>query len=278
MQTPQILTIHKQLLDIYYKSIVPIVDKYFGSDINYSQEKAGEKYAPTLVTEADIAVNDILLENLPKLVPGAGLISEENKINSVSKYTFIIDPIDGTHSFARNLDDWGISIELVEEEIVIYSIIFYPNCKTKYFYAIKGLGAFDSKNNKIAPIKFFSFRPSYISAPNSRKICRSLIEYSKDKTLSLRAYGSAVYSFYTLLRGGIDFLVFDDLYIWDILGCAFIAEQAGLVVEYVSKKPVFNKDTDFKKALYTLMIYKPDFEKNLLSEFKQIVYDSTKDR
>ena len=55
------------------------------------------------VTEADLAVNAMLEDMLPKARPDYGWLSEESEDNAdrLSKdRVFIIDPIDGTRSFA----------------------------------------------------------------------------------------------------------------------------------------------------------------------------------
>lgn len=271
MNTDELQEVHKKIFDLYHTSILPVIFKYFSSDQNAIQEKDGGKYKNTLVSSADLEVNKILTENLPKFVTNAVIISEESENNKVGEYTFIIDPIDGTHSFLRNLDDWGITIELCYQGEVVYSVIFYPHSKTEYYYAIKGLGAFDSNDKKIKVKKFFEFKPSFVCAPASRKIGRVLIDYSQGKMLSFRAYGSCVYAVYTLLRGGNDFLVFDDLNIWDILGCVFIAEQSGLVIHWFSNKPKLDGSDNLKEIKSRLIIYKADYDKEQIEEIKALV-------
>lgn len=266
--------VHRSAVSLYRTSISPVITNYYNSDINTVEEKDGGNYKNTLVSNVDLEVNKILSENLPKIVDNAFVISEESDNNQFGEYTFIIDPIDGTHSFLRNLDDWGIIIVLCHKNEVIYSIIFYPNSKTEYYYAIKGLGAFDSENNKLKINKFFNFKPSFVCAPASRKVGRSLIEYAKGKMLSFRAYGSCAYAAYSLLRGGNDFIFFDDLNIWDILGCVFIAEQAGLSVIWYSDKPKLNNTENIKDKRYRLLIHKPDYDISQIEEIKSIIQKS----
>jgi len=271
MDILELQNVHKSILDLYKTSIIPIITNYFNNDKNSVKEKDGGNYSKTLVSNADLEINKILVSNLPKIVNGAHIISEESENNQFGEYTFIIDPIDGTHSFLRNLDDWGIAIELCHKNEVVYSVLFYPNSKTEFFYAIKGLGAFDSDNNKIKTKKFFDFKPSFVCAPASREIGRSLIEYAKGKMLSFRAYGSCVYAVYTLLRGGNDFIFFDDLNIWDILGCQFIAEQAGFIVCWYSDKPRLDNNDNVKENRYRLLIYKNDYNVTQINEIKGII-------
>jgi len=273
MDTIELQNAHKKILNLYHSSILSIISNYFNSIQNIIEEKDGGKYTNTLVSSADLEINKILTDNLPKIVTNAVIISEETESNQIGEYTFIIDPIDGTHSFLRSLDDWGITIELFHGGEVIYSVIFYPHSKTEYYYAIKGLGAFDPDDSKIQVRKFFEFKPSFVCAPASRKIGRALIDYSQGKMLSFRAYGSCVYAFYTLLRGGNDFIVFDDLNIWDILGCVFIAEQSGLIVYWFGDQPKLDGSDNLKEIKSRLIIYKADYNKEQIEKIKSLIHN-----
>lgn len=274
MQPPQIEKMHQDLINIYNEDILPIINNYFGSNTNKAFEKTNGDYPTTLVTDADLAINNILTSKLLALIPESSVISEESKDKNISKYTFVIDPIDGTHSFARNLDDWGITIELLENGETIYSIIFYPKCETKYYYAIKGKGSFDNEGNKIFNTKYFEFKPTIVCGPSSRKIGRALIDYTDGKMVSFRVYGSAVYILYTLLRGGSDFIIYDHLNIWDVLGCEFIAKEAGFVVDWVGNKPNIDNSLDLDNSHCTLAIYKPDIDKALLTDLQNIIEEN----
>jgi len=68
------------------------------------------------VTAADIAVNDVLLNLLPR--PGEGWLSEETA-DSADRLgrsrVWIVDPIDGTREFVQGIPEWCISIGLIED-------------------------------------------------------------------------------------------------------------------------------------------------------------------
>src|SRR3974390_7975 len=71
----------------------------------------GHDHSP--VTEADIAVNDLLHDGLCTLVPDADWLSEEShgSLNGESaRLAWIVDPIDGTRSYISGLADWTISV------------------------------------------------------------------------------------------------------------------------------------------------------------------------
>jgi len=76
------------------------------------------------------------------------IISEEaHEIRKGSEYSFVVDPIDGTRNFVRNIPVFFIGIGLVKNGKTILSITYNPITKD-LFYAIKNKGAF-LKNKQI---------------------------------------------------------------------------------------------------------------------------------
>lgn len=87
------------------------------------------------VTEADLAVNAMLEDMLQNARPGYGWLSEETE-DSVARLTqdrvFIIDPIDGTRSFAQGSRTWAHSIAVAENGVVTAAVIYLPQRDLMY--------------------------------------------------------------------------------------------------------------------------------------------------
>ena len=67
------------------------------------------------VTSNDVAVENFLKENLQKLIPDSGFIAEESDhAGTDAPYTWIIDPIDGTANYVRDLASSGISVDCIK--------------------------------------------------------------------------------------------------------------------------------------------------------------------
>ncbi|WP_420013214.1 3'(2'),5'-bisphosphate nucleotidase CysQ [Tateyamaria sp.] len=95
------------------------------------------------VTEADLAVNDLLLSNLRSARPNYGWLSEETEDTTerLSQDTvFIVDPIDGTRSFVEGGRTWAISIAVAHKGLVTAAAIYLPR-RDKMYGAGLGLGA-----------------------------------------------------------------------------------------------------------------------------------------
>lgn len=111
-----------------------------------NKEVTYKRDANDLLTKYDIEANNIILKHLEKKYPEISIVSEESpEIIKKSDYSFIIDPIDGTRNFVRNIPIFFIGIGLVQNKKTLLSITHNPITKD-LFYAIKNKGAF--LNNK----------------------------------------------------------------------------------------------------------------------------------
>lgn len=96
------------------------------------------------VTEADLAVNAMLEDRLPKARPDYGWLSEESEDNT-SRLTcdrvFIVDPIDGTRSFIAGANTWSHAFAVAEQGVVIAAVVYLP-LKDLMYTAATGQGAY----------------------------------------------------------------------------------------------------------------------------------------
>ncbi|CUJ81740.1 Inositol-1-monophosphatase [Shimia thalassica] len=104
------------------------------------------------VTEADLAVNEMLEDKLRNARPDYGWLSEESLDNTdrqAAKRVFIIDPIDGTRSFIEGSNTWAHSLAIAEQGVVTAAVVFLP-MRDKLYHAETGKGAF-MNNAPISP-------------------------------------------------------------------------------------------------------------------------------
>lgn len=95
------------------------------------------------VTEADLAVNDILQSVLCSARPDYGWLSEETEDGTdrlSAERVFIIDPIDGTRSFVEGSTTWAHSIAVAEKGIITAAVVYLP-LRDKLYAAGLGQGA-----------------------------------------------------------------------------------------------------------------------------------------
>ena len=95
------------------------------------------------VTEADLAVNEVLSSTLRTARPDYGWLSEETEDDAArldQDTVFIIDPIDGTRSFVEGARTWAISIAVAHRGQITAAAIYLP-LRDKLYAAGVGQGA-----------------------------------------------------------------------------------------------------------------------------------------
>ena len=101
------------------------------------------KGASSPVSEADIAVNDLLEHRLRSATPDYGWLSEESVDDEArlgKRLVWIVDPIDGTRAYLAHREDWCVSVALVEDATPILAAVFAP-ATDEFFFAMRGQGA-----------------------------------------------------------------------------------------------------------------------------------------
>jgi myo-inositol-1(or 4)-monophosphatase len=101
------------------------------------------KGASSPVSEADIAVNDLLEKKLRSATPDYGWLSEESADDATrlgKRLAWIVDPIDGTRGYLAGREDWCVSVALVEDASPVLAAVFAP-ASDEFFLAARGQGA-----------------------------------------------------------------------------------------------------------------------------------------
>ena len=102
------------------------------------------------VTSADLASNDVLMQELSRLTPDIPVISEEvgslplEERKKWSRY-WLLDPIDGTGEFIMGSGDFAVNIALVDNGWPSIGVINAPDHQLTY-YGQNNLGAFKEDN------------------------------------------------------------------------------------------------------------------------------------
>ncbi len=105
---------------------------------NHWEKKAGDP-----VSEADLAVDALLREQLGGLLPEAAWLSEESAETpgrSEARLAWVVDPIDGTRDFVRGRKGWAVSVALVEDGEVQLGVLMAP-ARQERWWAVRGGGA-----------------------------------------------------------------------------------------------------------------------------------------
>ena len=96
------------------------------------------------VTEADLAVNELMARELQGARPAYGWLSEETEDDTSRLQTqrqFVVDPIDGTRAFIEGSHDWAHALAVLEGGEVTAAVVYLP-MRDFLYTASKNEGAF----------------------------------------------------------------------------------------------------------------------------------------
>jgi fructose-1,6-bisphosphatase/inositol monophosphatase family enzyme len=197
----------------------------------------------TPVTKTDLAINELVMEEVEANFPEYGLIGEEGSNYSGQKYTWICDPVDGTIPFSRGIPVATFMLALIEDGVSILGVIYDPFLD-RMFYAEKGKGAF-LNGEKIS-----------VSAEDINKTAISLLTWKGAKfdlrdvypkllettcfTFDLEAVG---YVMGLIASGQIGALIFSGTHSYDSAAAKVIIDEAGgKVTDLYGNEPDFRED------------------------------------
>lgn len=224
---------------------VVALEKFRSVGVAYT--KANEN---DVVTEADVAINDLLVERIGAAYPEHGIITEEaDAKNKDAEYVWIADPIDGTLNFSKGVPIFGIMLAVSRKGDITHGAIFDP-VHDELLYAQKSNGV--TLNGK--PVccsrrkewkNSVGHLPSFIAMPQDggtlfhlrMQLLRNLLDQAQDSGLYAYELGSvAISSLYTAI-GKRDWYVSIGGYDWDYAAAKVALEEAGCVVSDFWGKP-----------------------------------------
>jgi myo-inositol-1(or 4)-monophosphatase len=100
-----------------------------------------EKADKTIVTIADEAINQMVIDEVEHTYPDHSVYGEEASSNKSGEYAWVCDPIDGTVPYTNGVPISVFSLALVRDGEPIVGVVYDPFMKRMYS-AIKGNGAF----------------------------------------------------------------------------------------------------------------------------------------
>jgi myo-inositol-1(or 4)-monophosphatase len=196
------------------------------------------------VTEADLAVNQMLERTLPAARPDYGWLSEETEDDTSRRNksrVFVIDPIDGTRAFIAGSDAWAHSLAVVEDGRPVAAVVYLPMLDKMYTASrdvpakLNGQEITVSGRTEISGATVLAAKPNFDQhhwrgdVPDVEPAFRSSLAYR----LALVA------------EGHFDaMLTFRPTWEWDVAAGSLLVTQAGGVVTgRHNEEPLFNNPT-----------------------------------
>lgn len=221
--------------------VISLVKKASAIMLRHDFEITEKGNVVNIVTSADIAVQSFLEKELPVLLPGSAFVGEEgNEEAQKAEYLWIVDPIDGTMNFARDLGQSGISVALAHNGKVVLGVVYNP-FKDELFYATAGQGAYCNGE----PIKatrrpfsegLFCTAWSLYNKALAPK-CTAVMEEVYGLCNDFRRFGVCSLELCYLAQGKCDLYFEIRLFPWDYAAAGMILQEAGGIITGLDGNP-----------------------------------------
>ena len=198
---------------------------------HYTHVNAALKSDRTPVTEADLAVQALLVEVLDDHYPRDGIVAEEEGLRKVSQSGryWTVDPIDGTIPFVAGLSSWSIAVGLLDENQPVAGFIYLPPSRD-CFHTVPGEPArrngLPMRLKMAGPLGSHSLLLTH-SRPHQR------YDLSAAFPGRVLALGSASVHLAHVATGAADAVIIGHDKIWDLAPGLALLKASGGVLRYL---------------------------------------------
>ena len=182
-----------------------------------------------LVTDIDLKADEIITSKIKRYFKADNIISEESPLTDFkSDYTWIIDPLDGTHNYIHNIDIFGVSVGVAFKEEGVIGIIYMP-CTDELYVASKGGSAYCNKRRIYVSERDINSATVVFDSSiryNKKVMLKDLGEVS-DRVFNVRMLGSTARSLTYIAEGKVEAEIEYNDEVWDYAAGLLLVEEAG---------------------------------------------------
>ncbi|MEG3132809.1 inositol monophosphatase family protein [Rouxiella sp. T17] len=194
-----------------------------------SEIDVSSKRTQDFVSEADVAVENFIREQLGHYFPHDPIIGEEMGGQLSDSACWVIDPIDGTSNFLRGSPLWGVSLGLVESHRPVIGVVALP-VLNELFAAESGKGIFlngkpFTRDDCFADVQVLSLGDS---ADDQLGEASAFYRGLREAEWSVQCYHCTTIGMVFAAKGVIDGHLQRRTTLWDIAGGAVLCQEAGL--------------------------------------------------
>ena len=200
--------------------------KYFRSNIDFERK-------PDLspVTIADQSIEHELTRLITTRFPSHGILGEESGSTPGERYTWYLDPIDGTKSFISGMPLFGTLVALADEErgVIVAGMIDMPALAERWYGTLDGT-VFNNAPAKVSRAKNLENAQIYTSSPDFFSQEDGARFDALSRKAMFRRFGGDCYQYGLLASGYCDLVVETSLKSFDFMPLVPVVEGAGGVI------------------------------------------------
>jgi len=202
-----------------------------------------------LVTDSDLAAQELIVEMVREHFPNHGFLAEEEDSSlqpGADGINWIIDPIDGTTNYSRHIPNYSVSIGISVDDSqgnreMAVGVIYDPSCN-ELFSTIRGQGA--TVNGRAMTITSTDIlSEAALSFDWSRKEAERALDVQMlvqmaNQVRTVRSYGSAALGLAWLAAGRLDIYANYTLNAWDLAAGSLLITEAGGIIGDMKGGPI----------------------------------------
>jgi histidinol-phosphatase len=189
----------------------------------------------TPVTDADRAIERALREVLGERRPADGVLGEEDgerpapRLAGGTRRRWVVDPIDGTKSYARGIPVWATLVALEHDGVPVVGVVSAPALGARW-WAARGLGAFRDgepiRVSAVATLDDAHLSYDSVDAFEREGLGDAFLDLAR-RCWRSRAFGD-FWSHVLVADGSIDVAVeVGGLAVWDVAAPMVVVQEAG---------------------------------------------------
>ena len=197
--------------------------------------RAEAKPDGTTVTRLDREASRQVISALMEHTPDYGIVSEEEAepYRPDAEWQWVIDPLDGTASFARGYPVWGLGIGLMQLGVPREGYLRFPAVDESYAFAG---GRLDFNGRPVPPLEPEVLADTHNYLLDS-SLHRWLGSFEPFRDCKVRIFGSNLYHMVSLVMGRAEMMVCGRVYLWDLAAAMPMTRARGFVERYWDGEP-----------------------------------------
>ena len=183
------------------------------------------------VTEADKGAEKVIRAIIAEAFPDHAIIGEEWGTTGESRYSWIIDPVDGTRAFISGAPVWGTLIGFAIDGVATAGLMSQPFIG-ETFLAVPGHSRYErgglTQPNRVSgladlgPARVFTTTPKLFNTPEYLRKWHAV-----ESATRLQRFGMDCYGYALLASGHADLVIEPYLNTYDIAALVPIIREAG---------------------------------------------------
>ncbi|MFC1748232.1 inositol monophosphatase family protein [Pseudomonadota bacterium] len=196
------------------------------------------------VSEVDRQAEQEIIHTIRRAFPDHGILAEESGKKEGDEFQWIIDPLDGTTNYLRQVPQYAVSIAIKQKGRLEHAVVFDP-LKDELYTASRGLGAqLNGRRIRVSNTKGLDGALLGTGFPfKDQRYLDVYLETFREMmipTAGIRRAGSAALDLAYVAAGRFDGFWEFDLQEWDMAaGILLIQEAGGLVSDMHGGHDIF---------------------------------------